>query len=185
MPAPDERRALVVPALCGVEQVVGRVAIHQDLAGDHQGAVAVRFLEERVDRLRMDRAVHGGRRRPGPQQFAEEQRRDGLRMCLVGELPLRDEGVFVQPREQLFAIGADHLHLRIMDVGVDEARADDRVGIMGHHDVFAERGAQRRVIADGRDRAAVDNDERVLEEDERFGASDLERIVAEGDRATA
>ena len=46
----------------------------------------------------------------------------------IGEFLLLDEGVFLQPFQQLRAVGGDHLGLRIMDVRVDEARHDQLVG---------------------------------------------------------
>ena len=46
-------------------------------------------------------------------------------MAGIGKLLLFDEGVVVQPVEELRAVGADDLGLRIMDVGVDEAGHDE------------------------------------------------------------
>ena len=43
----------------------------------------------------------------------------------IGEFLLFDKGVVVQPVEQLRAVGADHLGLRIVDVGVDETGHDE------------------------------------------------------------
>ena len=44
--------------------------------------------------------------------------------CGVGEFRLLREGVVVQPFEQFGAVGGDHLHLREMDMRVDEARQE-------------------------------------------------------------
>ena len=43
----------------------------------------------------------------------------------IGEFLLFDERIVVQPVEQLRAVGADDLGLRIMDVGVDETGHDE------------------------------------------------------------
>ena len=52
-------------------------------------------------------------------QFVEEEFGIAGRMRGIAEFLLLDEGVFLQPFEQLRPIGGDHLGLRIMDVRVD------------------------------------------------------------------
>jgi hypothetical protein len=49
-------------------------------------------------------------------------------MCRVGKSDLFGEGTGIEPVEQLRAPGRDHLHLREMDMRVDEP---------GHHQVRA------------------------------------------------
>ena len=61
---------------------------------------------------------------PLTQALVEEQRGHGARVRRVRELLLGDERVFFQPVEQLLAVGADDLRLRIVDVAVDEAGQD-------------------------------------------------------------
>ena len=48
----------------------------------------------------------------------------------IGEFLLLDEGVVMKPVEQLRAVGSDHLGLRIVDVGVDEAGHDEAAGVI-------------------------------------------------------
>ena len=48
----------------------------------------------------------------------------------IGELLLLDEGIVVQPVEELRAVGADDLSLRIVDVRVDEAGHDKAAGMV-------------------------------------------------------
>ena len=127
MPFGDQRLRLVVPRLCRVEERRGRVAVHQDLAGGQAQAEPFGLLEQGIDRLRMNRAVDAARGDSVAKIFLQEQPRDGARMCLVGELELGRESVFVQPVEKLGAVTGDHRRLRIMDVGVDEARRNERV----------------------------------------------------------
>ena len=185
VPAADQRLALVEPLLGGVEQVFGRVAVHQHLAGDHQRAVAAGLLEEGVHRLGMHGAIDRRRRGAGAQQLTEEQLRHGIGMRLVGELGLRDEGVLVEPGEELLAEGPDHLHLRVMDMRVDEAGAEDGVGVVGDGHPGRHPVAQGGVVAHPRDLAAIDQHERVRNVDEAVLGVRLEGIVPEGDRASA
>ena len=85
-----------------------RVAVHHRLAGDHARAAPLGRGEERVDRLRDGRC-----NRPAPSSCRSgTTRRERIRairgaMGRIGELLLFDEGVFVQPVEQLRAVGAD------------------------------------------------------------------------------
>ena len=58
----------------------------------------------------------------------------------IGEFLLLDEGVFLQPFEQLRAIGRDHLRLRIVDMGVDESGQNQRVGVMFDRAAAGSRG---------------------------------------------
>ena len=61
----------------------------------------------------------------------------------IGEFLLFDERVIVQPVEQLRAVRADHLGLRIVDVGVDETGHDEQAGVIV--DDRAWRGARQNV----------------------------------------
>ncbi len=55
-------------------------------------------------------------------ELVEKERGDPRAMLGIGEFLLFDESVIVEPVEQLRAVGAGHLGLRIMDVRVDEPR---------------------------------------------------------------
>ncbi len=74
-----------------------------------------------------------------------------------------NEGIFLQPFEQLRAVGGDDLRLRKMDVRVDESRQDQCVGEMfDRHS----RGQQRRDLvcrADRVDAAVFDDDDAVFD----------------------
>src|SRR5262249_45773543 len=63
-------------------------------------------------------------------QFVEEELGIARGMRGIGEFLLLDESVFLQPLEQLRAVGCDHLGLRIVDVRVDEAWHDQKIGKM-------------------------------------------------------
>src|SRR6476620_2283193 len=70
-----------------------------------------------------------GNRRGGAvaRQFVEEKVGIAGSMRRIAKFLLLDEGVFLEPFEQLRAVGGDHLGLRIMDVRVDEARQDQEI----------------------------------------------------------
>ncbi len=67
-------------------------------------------------------------------------------MRLVAELLLLDEGVGVEPFEQRAGIGADHLHLREMDMRIDEAGQDQVRPVVD--DLVLRRLRGRRILAD-------------------------------------
>ena len=117
MPALDQRLRFVVAALRGVAQCFGRVAIHEALAGDRAHAALGGGFEERIDRMRMHRAERRDGGRAIAQALVEENSGDRARMRDVGELLLGDERVLVQPVEQLLAVGADDLRLRVVRRG--------------------------------------------------------------------
>ena len=77
--------------------------------------------EERVDRFRTHRAIDQRRRRALAKQLVEKEARDRSGVRGVGELLLLDERVFLQPIQELRAVGADHACLRIMDMRIYEA----------------------------------------------------------------
>ena len=78
----------------------------------------------------MRRAV--GKRGGGAvaRQLVEEELGVARGVRGIGEFLLFDEGVFLQPFEELRAIGRDHLRLRVVDMGVDESGQNQRVGVM-------------------------------------------------------
>ena len=156
VPALDEIAAVPLGARHVIAQVVRAVAIHQDLAAHHAQVAPLSFLEEGVDRL----LVHGriDRRRGGavPQQRVEEQLGDAPPMLRIGEGALRREGVVVEPVEQLPAIGGDHVDLRIMHMGIDEARQDQLAAVIVQRVL---RGARFQDVRRGPNRgdAAIDD----------------------------
>ena len=130
VPAPDEIAAVGDGGGGGSEQPRRRVAVHEGIARDHAGVAAVRGRKQRGGRIRMRRAV--GKRRGGAvaRQLVEEKFGVARGVRGIGEFLLFDEGVFLQPFEELRAIGGDHLRLRVVDMGVDESGQNQRVGVM-------------------------------------------------------
>ncbi len=130
VPAPDQIAAVGNGGAGGREQARRAVAVHHRIAGDHAGVALVRGRKQSLGRAGMRRAI--GQRGGGAvsRQFVEEEFGIARRVLRIGEFLLLDEGVFLQPFEQLGAVGRDHLGLRKMDVRVDEARHDQRVGKM-------------------------------------------------------
>ena len=76
-----------------------------------------RRFEERVDGMRVHRAEARDGRRAVAQAFVEEDFRDGARVRDVRELLLGHERVFLEPVEQLLAVRADDLRLRVVRRG--------------------------------------------------------------------
>ena len=108
----------------GLEQAGRAVAIHDGVAGDHAGVAPMRGGKQGVGRTRMRGAISERGGGAVARQFIEEEFGVARGVGAVGEFLLLDEGVFLQPFEQLRAVGRDHLGLRIMDMRVDEARHD-------------------------------------------------------------
>ena len=85
----------------------------------------------------------------------------------IGEFLLLDEGIVVQPIEELRAVGADDLSLRIVDVRVDEAGHDKAAGMIV--DCRAWRRACKHLarLSYGFDKSVRDQNRPVLEIDMR------------------
>ena len=121
VPACDLRFAVAAGAGDVVAQAFGGVAIHQHLAGDEAHAALLGRLEQRVGRNRVHGREDLRRRGAVRQQRIEETRRALLRHGGIGKALFGREGVGIQPVEQAGAVAGDHVQLRRMDVGVDEA----------------------------------------------------------------
>ena len=88
----------------------------------------LRRFEERVDGVRVHRAETRDGRGAIAQALVQENFRDGACVRAIGELLLGDECVLLEPVEQLFAVCADDLRLRVVDVAIDESRQHERIG---------------------------------------------------------
>ena len=96
----------------------------------------------------MHRAEHQRGGRAVAQQLVAEDARGLARDRLVGEGLLGDEGVVVEPVEQLLALRADDAGLHVVDVRVDEAGRDQAAGIVGDGGVRRQLGLERRIGPD-------------------------------------
>ncbi len=183
-PALDQRLAFVIAALSRIGQRLGRVAVHHRLASDHPRAATLRRGEKGVDRLRMDRAIDHCGRRAAADEFVEKEFRDPRAMAGIGEFLLLDERVVMQPVQQLRAIGADDLGLRIVDVSVDEARHHEAARVIV--DRRALRSPRENVarLADRLHAPVGDQNRPVLEINSR-GSPRFRWIVPEGEDASA
>ena len=162
MPLPDQRAGFVVAPLWRVCEPFRRVAVHEDLASDHPHSKLLGFLEERVDRLRMYGAIDCGRGRAGAQAFPEEHARHRASVFRVSELLFRNEGVLVEPVDELIAVRADDLRLRIVHVAVDEAGEDQRIrAVLLYHRVLRQFGAHLVRRSEVRDPAIRHGDDGV------------------------
>ena len=122
VPALDQFARSALPVGGAVAQIRRTVAVHQRLAGYHAQAARRGGLEERIHRA----AVYGREHLRGggtvAQQFVEKEFGNGACVRCIAEARLGRIGVALEPVEQVAPVGGDHVELRIMDVGVDEAR---------------------------------------------------------------
>ena len=149
MPALNQFTRMLITLFRRFGQVFRRVAIHHHFARDQSHIQLLRGAEQRVDRLLMHGAEHqrgGGAVR---QQLVQEERRHFCRVIGTVILALHREGILVEPLQQLFAKGADHLGLRIMNMGIDKA---------GHDQFTAQIGDARGINAPFRDLPAFKAD---------------------------
>ncbi len=129
-PARDQRLALVVAALRVVREAGGRVAVHHHLAGDHPRA-APRPPRRTRRRIR-DGQCNRPPRSSCPGGTVRRERTAPPRSLWAGSANFCSSTnvYFLQPFEQLRAIGGDDPGLRIMDMRVDEAGQHQPAGMV-------------------------------------------------------
>ena len=141
-----------------IENVRWRVAVHHHLAGENQHFVALRRFKDGVNRTRRGGAEDRGRGRAVALQLVDEEFSNALRVCPIVELRFSREGVLVQPLQQLRAVSANDLDLRIVDMRVNEARQQDRIGIVVYRNFSWQLLAQRAELAERHYAAVADPD---------------------------
>ncbi len=112
--------AVVIACNRGICQPVRCIAVHHDLTADHAHIAARGFGEIGINGRRVYRTI--GHRRGGAvtkQKIIEMPRHQGA-VIRVSKACLFRESIVVQPVQKLVAPGGDDLHLRKVDVGVDE-----------------------------------------------------------------
>ena len=141
--------------------------------------------EQRVGGTRMRGAISERGGRAVTRQFIEEKFGVARGVRGIGEFLLLDEGVFLQPFEQLRAVGRDHLGLREMDVRVDESRQDQGVGENLHR--YAGRQPRRDVVRrpDRFDPAVFHQDDAVFDEAIALRVAGAGRRPQEGQKPAA
>ncbi len=97
MPALDERLALFITALGGIEQIIWRVAIHHHLARDHPHVDATGRLEQGIHRFGVDGAEHQRRGGAVSQQLLDEEGGHLAGVLEIVVAPLGREGVAIEP----------------------------------------------------------------------------------------
>ncbi len=163
MPALDQLAAVGVAGLGGVGEELRGVAVHQHLAGDHPQIALLAGLEEGVHRLLVHRAEHQRGGGAVAQQLAEKQLGLLAGVGHVAEAALVGKGVGFQPIQQLRAVGADDADLRVVDMGVDETRSDQRVRVFDNLGAGRQGRQQFGGMADACDLAVLDDQQAVLE----------------------
>ena len=162
MPFLDDCLGIVIARLRRIEQGRRRIAIHHHLAGDHAEIAPVAFAEKRLGGALVNGAIGHGAGCAMAHKLVEKGRGDARRVNRINKFLLLDECIGVEPFEQSRRIGADHLHLRKVQMGVDEA---------GHHQmgsVINRDGLRRcllfhaRIIARGDDHAVRGQDRAIF-----------------------
>jgi len=88
------------------------------------------LFEEGLDRGGMNRAVNRGRGGAITGKFIEKEAGNPLGMRRIAKSLFLNEGVGLQPIQQLCPVRGDNLCLRVMHMGVDKTRHDQLAGIV-------------------------------------------------------
>jgi hypothetical protein len=161
MPCVDQRLGLVVAGLRCVARRFRHVAIHHAFAGDEPQIALQRFLKQRVDRLRIDRAINARRGRAVADELVAEDGGNLARVGLVRKGLLRGIDIIVDPLQKLFAGRRNHLALHIVHMRVDEARRQDAAGIVGDGTIVREIVPHAVIGADSFDQPIAADDQPV------------------------
>lgn len=132
MPSLEQPLAVGIGALGRVAQPLGRVAIHAGLARIGPQAPRRRRLEEGVHALGMDGGIAADGGRAMGEGQVEVAARDLGGISGIAEAHLLGEGVGLEPVDQPLAPARDDGGLRIVHMGIDEARRDQRLPVIGH-----------------------------------------------------
>ncbi len=153
---------LIIAHLGRVEQALRGIAVHHHLAADHAHIAPQRLGKEGVGRGLVHRAIGDRRRRAVADQLVIEMRGDPFSMRTFDETAFLGKGVGVQPLEQVGRIGGDHLHLRKMQVHVDEAGHDQMRAVVDLDHVLACFCLDVGIGADCRDQPILDQQAAIL-----------------------
>ena len=129
MPALDQLSALLITGLCRIEQLIRGIAVHHHFPTDHSQVAGPGDVKKCFNGLGVNRSEDQGGGGSVSKQFVNEKFRRGKEGLFVPETGFDRESVVVQPVDQLCAIRCDDVYLGIMNVGIDEAGYNQRVGM--------------------------------------------------------
>ncbi len=160
LPAPffDQHFGFGVRGFDGVLEA-GGAQVHQHFAADDPHVARLGRFEQRVDRVGVDGCENQCAGRAVTQQFVTEVARNVTRMRGIGEGRFSGEDVPFQPVEELFAISRDAVHLRVVDMRIDEAGHDQAGQMFDRH--IGEAGREIGIGA-ARDDDAVFDDQQTV-----------------------
>src|SRR5690606_36915769 len=117
--------------------------------------------------------------------FVQKQACQPSAVLPVAILRLLGECVVVEPVEQFRAVAGDHLHLRHVNVRIDEARQNEMRPVVDRLHTGASLGRDRRIVAHRRDAAVLDEQPAIL--GEPIGGAVVEpfRLGQEGEQPAA
>jgi len=108
-----------------------------------------------------------------------------LGMGAFDEAAFLGECVGIQPFQKVCGIGSDHLHLREMQVHVDEAGHDQMRTVVDFGDLGRRLGLDVSIGADSSDDAILDQQTAVCLVEVALAIGEAERSAAEGEKAPA
>ena len=122
MPAFNQGKALVIARLRRVEQSLRRMTVHHHLTPDHAHAAPFGFRKHRLSTCGMNRTIGHACGRPVSQEPVIKSFRHCLAMRHIRKALLFHKRIFVEPIKQIFAPARQNLHLREMEMHINEAR---------------------------------------------------------------
>ncbi len=185
VPVGNHLPRFVIAHLRRVEQALRGIAVHHHLAADHAHVAAHGLREVGVGGGLMDGAIGGSRRCAVAGQFIVEMRRDLFGMRGFDEAAFFREGVGVQPFEQVGCVGGDHLHLRKVQMRVDEARHNEVWAVVDLDRICRSLLPDVGIGADRRDLACLDQQAAVALVAVAVRISDAEGRALEREQAPA
>lgn len=183
VPVGDHLSRLVIGGFRRVEQALRGVAVHHHLAADHEHVALHGLSKKGVGGGFVHGAIGSGRGGAVAQQLVIKMRGDALGMGALDEAAFFREGIGVQPFQQIGGIGADDLHLREMQVHVDEAGHDEMRPVVFFLDVFRRCVANIGVFANGGNPAVFEKQAAILDIEVALRIVDRERRAAEAQQA--
>ena len=157
VPTLDQRFAVIIGRLHRVAQPFRGVAVHAGLARYDPLAAILCRLKQRVGAVGVDRAVRRDRGGAMGQRQVQIARGDVARIGGIRKAHLFGEGIGVEPVNQSLAPRGDDRGLRVMHMGIDKPRADQRIGVARHLGLRMV-GTQAFAIAHGDNATVFDQD---------------------------
>ena len=130
MPFFQQALAIIIGGFCGVLQPLGSISVHAGLARIGAQAPALRLREKRIHAFGVDRGIGTNRRGAIGKRQIKVTRGNLGSIGRIGKAHFLGKGVGVQPINQPLAPTRDDRGLRVMHMGIDKARTDQRLPVV-------------------------------------------------------